>query len=109
MVEYFESAGGEDDEAEDEDETEVAERVGEARERAAVAEAVETLGSACRLGRMPDENWSRLCTGWVIVDVELTEGAGRMESVKEETARRRRQREEKKRRACERQSERERQ
>lgn len=73
MVEYFESAGGEDED--EEDETEVAERVGEASE-SAVAEAVETLGAACRLGRMPDENWRRLCTGWVIVEVELTEGAG---------------------------------
>jgi hypothetical protein len=79
-VVILEGRGGEEDREREEEREEFEEEgVKEARV-AEEAVAVERVGAAeaeelCLLGRMPCDVWRREWIGWVMVDVELTDGA----------------------------------
>lgn len=80
VVVILEGRGGEEDREPEEEREELEEEgVKEARV-VEEAVAVERVGAAeaeepCLFGRMPWEVWRREWMGWVMVDVELTEGA----------------------------------
>lgn len=80
VVAILEGRGGEED-REPEEEMEELEEEGVKEARVVdEAVAVERVGAAeaeepCLFGRMPWDVWRREWIGWVMVDVELTDGA----------------------------------